>query len=468
MALFRQKLKAQFSMENANPRVIEAEPGAAVARVNQLKKETDESMVEVARVAQEGELLTEEMEVLTDEYQGLDRVHETLESFRSEGGMNPQAAAILNAAMEGFRIRLGMTAAIPSTESFGSSTDRMAMTEISIESISEFAKKIWEAIKKAWNKMVDWVKGLFGKKKESAEKLKARFKELKEAEPPKGKPGKEDGMEFSKTKSVFYKDKLIEGPSEAIKFINDNANFGLSVLEMNKKLTEAVKEADKATSEAAKVPAESGSSSNESYTVSTEKNPNSPANRLMERIRQGNIAKFQEQATKAAETTVEVVANVPGDKASSVEPVSESSSGTKEIVSPYFFGGQYIVFSKANDNADFAAEVKKPEKYDDKDGKLAFSSNWSEVKASTEICYKYLDEYTASKAAEETAAAMEKLAGKDIATDNSEAQNFIRSVMQKYQKLVGDVLGKVDTAVLSGMALAADYYEATKESFKEE
>ena len=62
----------------------------------------------------------------------------------------------------------------------------------------------------------------------------------------------------------------------------------------------------------------------------------------------------------------------------------------------------------------------------------------------------------------------DKKAGKEIKTDNSEAQNFIRAVMQNYQKLIGDVLGKVDTAVLSGMSLAADYYEATKESFKEE
>lgn len=467
MALFRQKLKAQFSMENANPRVIEAEPGAAVARVNQLKKETDESMVEVARVAQEGELLTEEMEVLTDEYQGLDRVHETLESFRSEGGMNPQAAAILNAAMEGFRIRLGMTAAIPSTESFGSSTDRMAMTEISIESISEFAKKIWEAIKKAWNKMVDWVKGLFGKKKESAEKLKARFKELKDAK-PEGKPGKEDGMEFSKTKSVFYTDKIIEGPEAAIKFITDNANFGLKVLEMNKKMAEAIKKTDAATTEAASAPAEANTQSTESYTVSMERGKGSKARQAAKKAANEKVAKNQQAATEAAAEVVKVAETAPGDKPSDAEPVLESSAGTTEIKSPYFFGGQYVVFSKANDGADFAAEVKKPDNYGDKEGKLAFSSNWSQITSSADVCYKYLDEYTASKAAEDCTSAMEKLTGKNIETDNSEAQNFIRTVMSSYQKLIADVLGKVDTAVLSGMSLAADYYEATKESYKKD
>lgn len=458
MALFRQSLKNRFSMEDANPRVVVAEPAAALARVGQLKKETDESLAEVVAVEAEGELLTEEMEVLTDEYQGLDKVRATLESFRSEGGMNPQAAAVLGAALEGFRIRLGISVAVPSTESFGSVSDRMSMTEISIESLSDTMKKVWEAIKKAWNKMVDWVKGLFGKKKETAEKLKERFKTLKDADAPEGKPGKEDGMEFSKTKSVFYKDKLIEGPSEAIKFITQNANFGLSVLEMNKKLTEAVKEADKATTEAAKAPAEGGSASNESYTVSVEgKEAKSP-----------QVAKGQEEATKAAEAAVAPLTNATGDQPSAPAPASNGDESGKTVASPYFFGGQYLVFTKANDEADFAVEVKKPEKYEDKEGKLAFTSSWNEVKASAEICYKYLDNYTASKAAEETTAAMEKLAGKDITTDNSEAQNFIRSVMQNYQKLVGDVLGKVDTAVLSGMALAADYYEATKESFKKE
>ena len=461
MALFRRDLKNRLSVEDANPRIVEAEAGASVARVGQLKKETDESLAEVVAVEAEGELLTEEMEVLADEYQGLDKVRATLESFRSEGGMHPQAAAVLQAALEGFRVRLGMNVAVPSSESFGSSTDRMAMTEISIESLSDTMAKIWKAIKDAWNKMVDWVKGLFGKKKETAEKLKERFKALKDADAPKGKPGKEAGMEFSKTKSILYKDKLIEGPSEAIKFITENANFGLSVLAMNKKLTEAVKEADKATTEAASAPAGSTASS-EGYVPSLEAKGKKP------KASEPKVAKAQEETVNAAKSAVEPLAQASGDKPSAPAPAIEGETSGETIVSPYFFGGQYVVFTKSADNADFAAEVKKPEKYEDKEGKLAFTSNWSEVKASAEACFKYLDDYTASKAAEETAAAMEKLAGKDIKTDNSEAQNFIRAVMQNYQKLIGDVLGKVDTAVLSGMTPAADYYEATKESSKEE
>lgn len=460
MGLYRKSLRSRYSAEDANPRAVEVTPEASVARVGQLKKETDESVAEVVRVAAEGELLTEEMETLIEEHQGLDDLKTTVESFRSEGGLNPQAAAILNTALEGFRNRIGINVALPSTESFGSRSDRMSMTEISIESIGDQMKKIWEWIRKQWNRMVEWIKGLFGKKKESAEKLKARFKALKDADTPKGKPGKEDGMEFSKTKSVFYDKAIIEGPDAAIKFITDNANFGLSVLAMNKNLGEAVKEADKATSQAAQAPAGEAKASSESYTYSAEGRKKKALSSTKE------VADGQATAANAAESAVAPVANASGERPTSPEPALEG--GGKTTVSPYFFGGQYLVFTKADDASDFAVEVKKPEKYENKDGKLAFTSDWSKVKASAETCYKYLDTYTASKAAEDTTAAMEKLAGKTITTDNSDAQNFIRDVMQNYQKLISEVLGKVDTAVLSGMSLAADYYEATKDAFKED
>lgn len=440
MALFRQKLKAQFSMENANPRVIEAEPGAAVARVSQLKKETDESMVEVARVAQEGELLTEEMEVLTDEYQGLDRVHETLESFRSEGGMNPQAAAILNAAMEGFRIRLGMTAAIPSTESFGSSTDRMAMTEISIESISDFAKKIWEAIKKAWNKMVDWVKGLFGKKKESAEKLKARFKELKDAK-LEGKVPSDAGFEFSKSKDTFWTDKLVENPTDAVKMVDTNILFGTRILESIEKSTNYTnKVVDLVKRIGAKDDA--GNETEDGKKAASELAELSKA------------TKDFYQPIKAIEISGKTIPEGKG---------AEGFSYTKAY--GYFFGGGIAFYGEKKGEGDETepdVQFITPEKREGKDGKLSFPE-WGAVASSAEKVYKYLDNYTEAKI-EEAASAMGKVADANP-KGNAEA---IKKGIAKAQKALTLVSGKLDSAVLSGLSVVADYYEACKDAHKKD
>lgn len=432
MALYRSSLRARLSTEDANPRTIVVQPEATTSRVAQLKKETDESVAEVVRVAAEGELLTEEMETLTEEHQGLTDLKTTVESFRSEGGLNPQAAAVLNTALEGFRQRIGLTVAIPSTESFGSRSDRMDMTEVSIESISDKAKKVWEWIKKQWNRLVEWIKGLFGKKKESAEKLKERFKALKDADAPEGKLPSDAGMDYSSTKDVFYTDKLVETPDAAVELVKRSVSLGLAVVNTSKTFVTA---ADK--------------------------------------LKDVAKASTPEDATKQLNDTFAPLSN--GIKQSmsslvlSVEVPADKKKEGFEYDKPfgYFFGGKaFAVGTKKADGQIESADVViiAPEKIEGKDGKLKFP-DWSKVKGSAEEVYKYLDEYT-STPLEETFDKVGKAV--DNAGASDEAVNAVKTATTDLSKMMTAVMGKLDTEVLSGLSKVADYYEAAKDAYKKD
>ena len=450
MALFRQSLKNRFSMEDANPRVVVAEPAAALARVGQLKKETDESLAEVVAVEAEGELLTEEMEVLTDEYQGLDKVRATLESFRSEGGMNPQAAAVLGAALEGFRIRLGISVAVPSTESFGSASDRMSLTEISIESLSDTMKKIWEAIKKAWNKMVDWVKGLFGKKKETAEKLKERFKALKEADAPKGSIPSDAGFDFSKTKDVLFKEKLIESSNEAVSFIKENINFGLSLQAAFESLKGSAKKTEEVATKLLALPPPTKSSNESRVSVEDASQTSS--------ITKEAVDSFMDSFRKI--TGFHEATNV-SDKYK-----RDWAKGYEE--SSIFFGGKKLIVAYGEENAASKLDVVvyEPEKREGKDGKLPFPA-WGEVSSISADAFKLLDTYSSKSVSEEVVNVISSFVEKEKGGDNKEGVAAFKELLGSWQKVVTECMSKADTAVIAGLGVVASYFEASKEAYKE-
>lgn len=432
MALYRSSLRARLSTEDANPRAIVVQPEATTSRVAQLKKETDESVAEVVRVAAEGELLTEEMETLTEEHQGLTDLKTTVESFRSEGGLNPQAAAVLNTALEGFRQRIGLTVAIPSTESFGSRSDRMDMTEVSIESISDKAKKVWEWIKKQWNRMVEWIKGLFGKKKESAEKLKERFKALKDADAPEGSLPSDAGMDFSSTKDVFYTNKLIESPDAAVEFVKRNVSLGLALVNSGKAFTDAankLKDTAKATTP------------EEGQKIVDE------------------IFKPLADGVKSATSSLTITVEVPADKK------KEGFEYDKPI--GYFFGGKVFAIGtkKAGDKVESVdVLVVSPEKIEGKDGKLKYP-DWSKVQSSATEVYNYLDTYVSSG----LDAAFDKI-GEAVknAGANDDQVNVVKGITADLSKTMTTLMGKVDTEVLSGLSKVADYYEAAKDAYKKD
>lgn len=450
MALFRRDLKNRLSVEDANPRMVEAEAGASVARVGQLKKETDESLAEVVAVEAEGELLTEEMEVLADEYQGLDKVRATLESFRSEGGMHPQAAAVLQAALEGFRVRLGMNVTVPSSESFGSSTDRMAMTEISIESLSDTMAKIWKAIKDAWNKMVDWVKGLFGKKKETAEKLKERFKALKEADAPKGSIPSDAGFDFSKTKDVLFKEKLIESSNEAVSFIKENINFGLSLQAAFESMKGSAKKTEEAATKLLALPPPAQSSNESRVSVEDASQTSS--------ITKEAISSFMDSFQKISgfQKTTNVSDKYKRDWAKEYE---ESS---------IFFGGKKLIvaFGEENNASKLDVVVYEPEKREGKDGKLPFPA-WGEVSSVSADAFKLLDTYSSKSVSEEVVSIIGSFVEKEKGSDNKEAVAAFKELLASWQKVVTECMSKADTAVIAGLGVVASYFEASKEAYKE-
>lgn len=109
-----------------------------------------------------------------------DEVEKTIEV----GGMPVEAANAVTAAVEALRINLGFRKnSSPALESFGKGEDRVAATKVALEGLKDTAAKIWEAIKKALAKLVDWVKALFSSQARREQAVKKKVDEaLKELE----------------------------------------------------------------------------------------------------------------------------------------------------------------------------------------------------------------------------------------------------------------------------------------------
>lgn len=152
-----------FAMEEDTPEVPQDQP-----MVPETQAEVETASAEVAE--QVGEI--EQVETATVDAEAdaatLGEVQEVMQESVEKGeGLDETAAEVAEIAVEAICARLGLrssTKAIPSMESFGSKSSRLAATKIAIESIGEKIKAIWEAILKAvrwvWEKIKSFWLGL--------------------------------------------------------------------------------------------------------------------------------------------------------------------------------------------------------------------------------------------------------------------------------------------------------------------
>lgn len=148
----------------------------------------EEKEIEVADASDETEEAVEAVDELDEAAATLESIQELLLAHKTEGGLDPMAAQYLHIAVAGVCDRIGLENAVPSLESFGGATDRLAATNISLEAVSDKAKAVWQAIKNAVLKAVEFLRNFFAKLFGGYDKLGTRAAELiKAAEGAAGK-----------------------------------------------------------------------------------------------------------------------------------------------------------------------------------------------------------------------------------------------------------------------------------------
>ena len=119
-----------------------------------LPNDVEEGAQEVAQDSASLEDLFISIEEAIDGADELENIGQVIEN--SDGGIGEIAANIAAVATESICNRLGIldTRLIPAAESFGGNSSRVTASRISLESIGDTVKRIWEAIKKAFINLV--------------------------------------------------------------------------------------------------------------------------------------------------------------------------------------------------------------------------------------------------------------------------------------------------------------------------
>lgn len=114
----------------------------------------------------------------------IENISNILETSLNKGGANKYAIEMMNVSLKRLSKHIGMkyeSINIPATESFVSVNTRAIQTEVAIEGIGNFLGRIWEAIKRAINSMIDWVKRFFSNLFDASKTQKEDIKKLREA-----------------------------------------------------------------------------------------------------------------------------------------------------------------------------------------------------------------------------------------------------------------------------------------------
>ena len=133
---------------------------------------------EEAEVVEEG---AEESELLAETAESLESFLSAAQAAKKQGGWTSQEAAAYELGINVVMSRLGGDArdVMPSLESFGSSRERINATASVENRITDTLKKIWEAIKRAVNKVVAFVRKWYLKIADGATRLKKRAEAIR-------------------------------------------------------------------------------------------------------------------------------------------------------------------------------------------------------------------------------------------------------------------------------------------------
>lgn len=111
--------------------------------------EVMEAQADIADVADELSERQVEVSELVDAADTLEDYRQTLTASLDETGLDRAGAAVVQVGLTRTLARVGSDLSVPSLESYGSASNRIQSTRLTLEAIGEKIKEIWEGIKKA-------------------------------------------------------------------------------------------------------------------------------------------------------------------------------------------------------------------------------------------------------------------------------------------------------------------------------
>lgn len=116
------------------------------------------AVAEVTAVSSDIESATGDIDSAAADADTLDTIAEKVEATEETGGLSPEAAEVVEVAVEAIYARLGIRSnPIPALEGFSDTNKRVRTTHIAVENWKETVKKIWQAIINAFKKVYDFV-----------------------------------------------------------------------------------------------------------------------------------------------------------------------------------------------------------------------------------------------------------------------------------------------------------------------
>lgn len=148
-----------------------------------LAESMEAEMLEVEEAQRESEDAADDVRELESIADGLESIVADAEASLEDGGLDESAARYLGHAVNAHTSRLGLESdkIVASLESFGGATGRTEATTISVESLKDTIKRIWNAIKTAVKKAMEAVANFFAKIFGGAKKLESRAAALEKA-----------------------------------------------------------------------------------------------------------------------------------------------------------------------------------------------------------------------------------------------------------------------------------------------
>lgn len=166
--------------------VAAMEDEALAADLAEVDTGADSAEAAIAEVTELGEDLSSasaEIESVSSDAETLELIADKIEATEESGGLTPEAAEVVEVAVESIYARLGLPTkkALPALEGFSNKDSRVKATHIAVEDIREMGKRLWEAIKKAFNQMIDWIVSFWKSLTDATVRIEKRAKALQVA-----------------------------------------------------------------------------------------------------------------------------------------------------------------------------------------------------------------------------------------------------------------------------------------------
>lgn len=132
---------------------------ADLAEVDTGADSAEAAVAEVTEIGGDIEAAAAEIESASTDAETLDTIADKVEATEVSGGLTPEAAEVVEVAVEAIYARMGIDRKpIPALEGFSNKDSRVKTTHIAVEDWRAKAKQIWKAIVDAFNRVLTWIK----------------------------------------------------------------------------------------------------------------------------------------------------------------------------------------------------------------------------------------------------------------------------------------------------------------------